>query len=62
MTNREKLIKTNIYDLLCKMQHNNFNRLDCQCVMEFVVGKEIKCTGEGCDRCIEQWLNEEAKV
>lgn len=61
MTNREKLTKTNIYDLLNKMQHNNFYRKNCQCVIEYVVGKEIKCTGEGCDRCIEQWLNEEAR-
>lgn len=61
MTNREKLIKTNIYDLLCKMQDNWIGNMLCQCILESVNGGYIKCTDEGCDRCIEQWLDEEAQ-
>lgn len=61
MTNRDKLIKTSPYDLLCKMQDNWLGKMSCQCILDCVEGKHIDCTDEGCDRCIEQWLNEEAK-
>lgn len=66
MTNREKLIKTNIYDLLCTI---NGNMLDifAFCIMETLPGNYDECIfpaykrGERCNECIAKWLNEEAR-
>lgn len=67
MTNREKLTKTNIYDLLCRMQrvHSDSN-LSGLCVIENITGCERPCPGEDsfgweCPECIAQWLGEEAR-
>ena len=58
MTNREKLIKTNIYDLLCRINLE----MPCFCVVQ-ALGEEEKpdTCDNNCDRCIESWLNEEAQ-
>lgn len=67
MTNREKLIKTNIYDLLCEMQKNTGKReLSGLCVLELIIGKETACRTDNnfrinCRKCIQKWLAEEAQ-
>ena len=77
MTNREKLLNTSEYDLLCRMnaemkrkkaQTNNDCRL---CIMDILengeCGRCSLCNGSrrgddiGCGMCIGKWLNEEVK-
>lgn len=60
MTNREKLLKTNIYDLLCEINKNLLN-VDFYgaCIMQGL-DVDYKC-GHNCGECIAKWLNEEAK-
>lgn len=67
MTNREKLTKTDIYDLLCRMQHN-LSTIDLSglCVLEEVTGRRCACPPipskpDKCNRCISLWLGEEAR-
>lgn len=64
MTNRQKLIETNIYDLLCTL-HDNMLDMFAFCVMEILPGKYEECPYQGdkhrCGDCIQNWLNEEAK-
>lgn len=57
MTNREKLTKTNIYDLLCRIN----SQTPCFCIIQ-ALGDENKpdICDDKCDKCIESWLNEEA--
>jgi hypothetical protein len=62
MTNRQKLIETNIYDLLCEM-NKAITGFKCDCVMEALTGFKIKYSSYCCDscgECIARWLNEEA--
>lgn len=68
MTNREKLRRMAIYDLLCRMQENleqcNIDG-ETPCVMNSLgadngIGRCIKANGE-CRDCIATWLNEEVK-
>ena len=66
MTNRQKLIETNIYDLLCNMNKNlakvNPNGV---CIMKALnANYNYKCEyilKYNCGECIANWLNEEAK-
>jgi hypothetical protein len=59
MTNREKLIQTNIYDLLCRINRSCFPE---SCVVT-ALDKDIPsqhCEAQiSCEGCIESWLNEE---
>lgn len=63
MTNRQKLIQTNIYDLLCNM-NKAMAVYSFDCVMcaltdgEKTYGKE--CCGK-CGECIAKWLSEEVE-
>lgn len=74
MTNREKLLHTNLYDLLCrmnesikwkKMQDNHDIRF---CIMDVLddVGQTL-CNGvqmsnrDSCGECIERYLNKECE-
>lgn len=59
MTNREKLIQTNIYDLLCRISSRRFDgsRL---CIF-YLLGERRTCPLIRCEKCIESWLNEEAR-
>lgn len=62
MTNREKLIKTNIYDLLCKI-NDSFLDNEGDCILT-ALGVDIcvRCKVEAtCTGCIAKWLNEEAR-
>lgn len=62
MTNREKLLHTNLYDLLCRMQKELDDRLVVElnfCVLDLLgVDTDAVCDGEGyCERCLQAWLN-----
>ena len=63
MTNREKLIKTNIYDLLCEM-NKAITGFKCDCVMQALTGGRIEYSAfcsDSCGECIAKWLSEEAQ-
>ena len=73
MTNREKLIKTNIYDILFRLNQNiyrlNSNNFTTKnryngCIIGYLTNSELvhrKLTcEEKCVSCILQWLDEEA--
>lgn len=64
MTNREKLLKTNIYDLIMTIRE----RLPFNCPIDAVGGippitdcRKINLQQfKTCSECIQKWLNEEA--
>lgn len=64
MTNREKLLHTNIYDLLCRMQKNGSD-----CVIEQITGtpQDERCEKHesgwvvDCRSCIAAFLNERSE-
>ena len=69
MTNREKLLKTNIYDLLCTIQKaytiqallEDDGKISGVCVIENIEKKPRPCSEDGiCSMCIANWLNQEA--
>ncbi len=63
MTNRQKLIETNIYDLLCNM-NKAITGFQCDCVMCALTDGEITYSSdccESCGECIARWLGEEAR-
>lgn len=65
MKNREKILNTNLYDLLVKINH----RLGCEtCIIELISDEEsLPCEEESlsyvadCDKCIQEWLNAEVR-
>ena len=63
MTNREKLIQTNIYDVLCNM-NKAITGFRCDCVIAALTDGEktygTECGGK-CGDCIQNWLNEEVR-
>lgn len=72
MTNREKLLHTNIYDLLCRMQDNieNFyvssdDNGENICIMDILnagmAGVRHRVADGNCQKCIAAFLNEEEK-
>lgn len=67
MTNRQRLLKKNPYDVLLQMNTNiNTHSTDGSCIMDALIGddQEVsdRCLGiNGCDKCIQNWLNEEEK-
>ncbi len=63
MTNREKILKTNIYDLMMTIRHNGHKF----CPIEIIGAAKPKCLPSiyglaqtNCEKCIQAWLNEEA--
>lgn len=70
MTNRQKLLKTSEYDILCRMNRNI--KCGAVCVIEAIQGgfaDELdmldisECRShESCEECIQKWLNEEEKA
>lgn len=60
MTNRQKLIETNIYDLLCNINKNLLKESPYgACIMQ---GLDVNYKCEyNCGECIAKWLGEEAK-
>lgn len=59
MTNRERLIKTNEYDLLIRMQKCLLES-NCNCILDTLSDKYVACKSS-CEKCIREWLNEEEK-
>ena len=60
MTNREKLLDTNIYDLLVSMnktiiQESHFET----CVLDALEEKRIDCEHFLCSECLQEYLNKE---
>ena len=61
MTNREKLLNTNIYDLLLLI-NSQIPYKSLNCVIDYIEGKNRDCIESGkCSECIQQYLNEESK-
>lgn len=69
MTNREKILHTNLYDLLCRMQENAEERAKKQpiiCVLSYIENANplFRCAGyahrggHDCSSCIADWMNE----
>lgn len=66
MTNRQKLIETNIYDLLCNINKNLAEvNPNGACIMKALnANYNYKCEyilEYNCGDCIQNWLNEEAE-
>lgn len=59
MKNRERLLNTNQYDLLIRMQNNLEKGMEIYCILDIITGKLKQCNGMECEECIQQWLNEE---
>lgn len=60
MTNREKMIQTNEYDFLIRIQNNLENTVPIlrdYCILDLITGRNIKCELP-CKKCIQKWLNE----
>lgn len=70
LTNRDKLIKTSPYDLLCEIQSalsSSDDNISGLCIIEDITKRARQCPeenwfGSRCRECIANWLNEEAKV
>lgn len=60
MTNRERLIKTNEYDLLVKIQKCLHESI-CRCILDTISDKYVACKSSSCEECLKKWLNEEEK-
>lgn len=59
MTNREKMIQTNEYDFLIRIQNNlkdTVPTLRDYCILDLITGRNIKCELP-CEKCIQKWLN-----
>lgn len=66
MTNRDKLFKLCTYDLLCRI-NNGLRNIDAGdvCVLDVLNGHYAHseyCYKNQCDKCILEYLDEEAKV
>lgn len=72
MTWRQKLLHTNIYDLLCRMQENIENFYGSSddngeniCIMDILgdsmAGVRHRVAEGNCKKCIAAFMNEEAK-
>ena len=63
MTNRDKLIQTDVCDTLCNL-NKAMTGFNCDCVMAALTDGEktygTECGGK-CRECIAKWLNEEAE-
>lgn len=70
MTWRQKLLQTNIYDLLCKMNERlrenegkNENDESCACIMDCFMDSsesERRCFAN-CEKCLQKFLNERSE-
>lgn len=66
MTNREKLLHTNLYDLLCRMQENmDTSAVNIDCVISLITGdianeERRDYCNHVCKDCIAAYLNERA--
>ena len=60
MTNREKLLNTNIYDLLVAMNktvmQTNYHE---KCILDILERERLECEYFTCEECIQKYLNKE---
>lgn len=64
MTNRDKLFKFCTYDLLCRINDGLRNANSGVCVVDALTGHyahSLHCVDKSCDKCILEYLDEEAK-
>ena len=73
MTNREKLNRECMYDLLCRMQENTFELMyelgNNPCIIAYITGEVqggrcaefMEGTEEQCSECIASWMNERSE-
>lgn len=60
MTNREKITKTAIYDMLLKIQRNAEKQHGSFCIVAAISGGNAgpeECNRR-CEKCLQKWLNE----
>jgi len=58
---RQKLIDTNMYDLLLKI-NNKIQTKDGMCILDMLEDKPISCKKNmDCKTCIQDYLNQECK-
>ncbi len=62
MKNRQKLLKTNEYDVLLQMNKYLVNQCVDLCIIDLLENKTTDCpvNVKDCEDCISQWLNKEA--
>lgn len=66
MNNRQRLLSTNIYDVLMQMNDNLNPFSGNPCVLECLCGDNVDVPAlcinyRQCEECIQNWLNEEEK-
>ena len=62
MTNKEKLLNSNIYDLLVSMNTTIIERSYGEtCVLESIEKKHIDCSYFLCKECIQKYLDREVE-
>lgn len=60
MTNRLKLLNTNMYDLLIKMNNQIKQKDDILCVLNIIESHPVECPADKtCEECIQHYLNQE---
>lgn len=60
MTNREKLLNTNIYDLLVLMNKTIMQESHLEtCVLDALDQKQTACEHFICTECLQEFLNKE---
>lgn len=60
MNNRDKLLNTNIYDLLVSMNKQIIERSYYEtCVLGILEKEDIECEYFTCEECIQNYLNKE---
>jgi hypothetical protein len=63
MTNRDRILQTNEYDLLLHAQKIlDEHKVNILCILTLFGEQDVskRCSGL-CELCIERWMNEEAK-
>ena len=62
MTNRKRLLQSNEYDMLVKVQKYLSHSYDpTLCILCALSGKDVECLSD-CEKCIQQWLNLDDEV
>lgn len=62
MTNRLKLINTNMYDLLLKI-NDKIKQKDRKCILDMIEDLPMECPSEKtCQECIQEYLNQKIQT
>lgn len=58
LTNRLKLINTNMYDLLIKI-NDKIKHKDGKCILDIIEENDVQCPfDKSCKECIQDYLNQ----